>query len=119
MYIMRSNNKSIYPRIRAVFLCFKQSSYIRITILILSTYFYLFFLLFLIISISFLCFYLIILNTKNQKFSCFTNTCLLLFTYFNIFKNINIFICIESAFLKKKKKKYSKLKFAVFLLLLI
>lgn len=42
MYIMRSNNKSIYSRIRAVFLCFKQSSYIRITILILSTYFYLF-----------------------------------------------------------------------------
>lgn len=41
MFIMRSNNKPIYPIIRIVFLCFKYRSSIKITILILSTYFYL------------------------------------------------------------------------------
>lgn len=43
MYIMRSNNKPIYLITKTVFLCFKLRSYIKITVLILSTYLYLFF----------------------------------------------------------------------------
>ncbi len=43
MYIMRSYNKPIYLITKIVFLCFKLRSYIKITILILSTYFNLFF----------------------------------------------------------------------------
>lgn len=39
---MRSNNKPIYLITMIVFLCFKLRSYIRITILILSTNFCLF-----------------------------------------------------------------------------
>ena len=43
MYIMRSNNISFYLITKFVFLCFKSRSYIKTTILILSTYFYLLF----------------------------------------------------------------------------
>lgn len=40
---MRSDYKPIYLITKIMFLCFKLRSYIKITILILSTYFYLFF----------------------------------------------------------------------------
>lgn len=40
---MRSNNKPIYLITKTVFLYLDKRSYIKITILILSTYFYLFF----------------------------------------------------------------------------
>lgn len=42
MYIMRSSNRPIYLIIKTVFLFFKSRSDIKITILILSTYLYLF-----------------------------------------------------------------------------
>ena len=64
MYIMRSINKPIYPIIRIMFLCFKYRSSIKITILILSTYFYLLF-----VFYNYLYFFLIFISDyfKYQK----------------------------------------------------
>ena len=116
---MRSNNISFYLIIKFVFLCIKSRSYIKITILVLSTYFYLFFTFF-----NHLYFFLMFLSSysKCKKINNFHISQILVYYYlltFYILKNINIFICIGSTFLSLKNKKYSKHKFAVFILLLI
>lgn len=97
---MRSNNKPIYLITKTVFLCFKLRSYIRITILILSTYFCLF-----SAFSDHLYFFLMFLSDyfKCKKINNFHLLQILIYYYLLTFiyiKNINIVICLESTFLK-------------------
>ena len=117
---MRSNNRPIYLIIKTVFLFLKSRSNIKITILILSTYLYLF-----SAFPDHLSFILMFLSDelRCKKISNFHILQILVYYYLltslHLKILINLLVLIGPTSLPLKKIKNSKFKFAVFLLLLI